>query len=128
MHQPLSCARSRTDLRKGAAAGRTWTAWVESKRSKLGRLTVKASPRVPSVVALTKECPRQSSLLRLKAWHSELPQQERKFVGQFRLALRLGRTHAVASIVIHAQKYRLAAICRGLQPCCHFRCLPGRDS
>jgi hypothetical protein len=37
MHRRLSAPGRRTDLRKGAPAGLTWTAWVESKRSKLGR-------------------------------------------------------------------------------------------
>jgi hypothetical protein len=33
----LSAPGRRTDLRKGAPAGLTWTAWVQSKRKKLGR-------------------------------------------------------------------------------------------
>jgi hypothetical protein len=37
MNRRLSAPGRRTDLRKGAPAGLTWTAWVESKRSKLGR-------------------------------------------------------------------------------------------
>ena len=37
MNRRLSTPGKRTDLRKGAPAGLTWTAWVESKRSKLGR-------------------------------------------------------------------------------------------
>jgi hypothetical protein len=37
MHRRLSAPGRRTDLRKGAPAGLTWTAWVDSKRSKLGR-------------------------------------------------------------------------------------------
>jgi hypothetical protein len=37
MHRRLSAPGRRTDLRKGAPAGLTWTAWVESKRAKLGR-------------------------------------------------------------------------------------------
>jgi hypothetical protein len=37
MHRRLSAPGKRTDLRKGAPSGLTWTAWVESKRSKLGR-------------------------------------------------------------------------------------------
>ena len=37
MHRRLSAPGRRTDLRKGAPAGLTWTAWVESKRTKLGR-------------------------------------------------------------------------------------------
>ena len=37
MHRRLSAPGRRSDLRKGAPAGLTWTAWVESKRSKLGR-------------------------------------------------------------------------------------------
>jgi hypothetical protein len=37
MNRRLSAPGKRTDLRKGAPLGLTWTAWVESKRSKLGR-------------------------------------------------------------------------------------------
>lgn len=37
MHTRLSAPGRRTDLRKGAPAGLTWTQWVESKRKKLGR-------------------------------------------------------------------------------------------
>jgi hypothetical protein len=37
MNRRLSAPGRRTDLRKGAPAGLTWVAWVESKRSKLGR-------------------------------------------------------------------------------------------
>jgi site-specific DNA-adenine methylase len=37
MNRRLSAPGRRTDLRKGAPAGLTWTAWVESKRSNLGR-------------------------------------------------------------------------------------------
>jgi hypothetical protein len=37
MHRRLSAPGRRNDLRKGAPAGLTWTAWVESKRAKLGR-------------------------------------------------------------------------------------------
>jgi hypothetical protein len=37
MHRRLSAPGRRTDLRKGAPAGLTWTAWVESKRNRLGR-------------------------------------------------------------------------------------------
>jgi len=37
MNRRLSAPGKRTDLRKGAPAGLTWTAWVESKRNKLGR-------------------------------------------------------------------------------------------
>ena len=37
MHTRLSAPGKRTDLRKGAPAGLTWTAWVETKRHKLGR-------------------------------------------------------------------------------------------
>jgi site-specific DNA-adenine methylase len=37
MHQRLSAPGKRTDLRKGAPSGLTWTAWVETKRHKLGR-------------------------------------------------------------------------------------------
>jgi site-specific DNA-adenine methylase len=37
MHMRLSAPGKRTDLRKGAPSGLTWTQWVESKRKKLGR-------------------------------------------------------------------------------------------
>src|ERR1017187_8752480 len=37
MNRRLSAPGRRTDLRKGAPSGLTWTAWVESKRHKLGR-------------------------------------------------------------------------------------------
>ena len=37
MHRRLSAPGRRTDLRKGAPKGLTWTEWVESKRHKLGR-------------------------------------------------------------------------------------------
>jgi site-specific DNA-adenine methylase len=37
MNRRLSAPGRRTDLRKGAPAELTWTAWVESKRSKIGR-------------------------------------------------------------------------------------------
>ncbi len=37
MHRRLSAPGKRTDLRKGAPVNLTWTAWVESKRHKLGR-------------------------------------------------------------------------------------------
>jgi hypothetical protein len=37
MHHRLSAPGKRTDLRKGAPSGLTWTAWVETKRHKLGR-------------------------------------------------------------------------------------------
>jgi hypothetical protein len=37
MNRRLSAPGRRTDLRKGAPAGLTWVAWVESKRHKLGR-------------------------------------------------------------------------------------------
>jgi hypothetical protein len=37
MHRRLSAPGKRTDLRRDAPAGLTWTAWVESKRHKLGR-------------------------------------------------------------------------------------------
>jgi hypothetical protein len=37
MNRRLSAPGKRTDLRKGAPANFTWTAWVESKRHKLGR-------------------------------------------------------------------------------------------
>src|SRR5439155_23744626 len=37
MNRRLSAPGKRTDLRKGAPAGLTWTEWVESKRHKLGR-------------------------------------------------------------------------------------------
>ena len=37
MHRRLSAPGRRTDLRKGAPIGLTWTQWVESKRHKLGR-------------------------------------------------------------------------------------------
>ena len=37
MNRRLSAPGKRTDLRKGAPSGLTWTAWVESKRHKLGR-------------------------------------------------------------------------------------------
>lgn len=37
MHRRVSAPGRRTDLRKGAPAGLTWTAWVESKRHRLGR-------------------------------------------------------------------------------------------
>ena len=37
MHRRLSAPGRRNDLRKGAPRGLTWTQWVNSKRSKLGR-------------------------------------------------------------------------------------------
>jgi site-specific DNA-adenine methylase len=37
MNRRLSAPGKRTDLRKGAPVGLTWTAWVETKRPKLGR-------------------------------------------------------------------------------------------
>jgi hypothetical protein len=37
MNRRLSAPGKRTDLRKGASAGLTWTAWVQSKRTRLGR-------------------------------------------------------------------------------------------
>jgi hypothetical protein len=37
MQRRLSAPGKRTDLRKGAPVGLTWTAWVETKRSMLGR-------------------------------------------------------------------------------------------
>jgi len=37
MHRRLSAPGKRTDLRKGVPSGLTWTAWVETKRHKLGR-------------------------------------------------------------------------------------------
>jgi modification methylase len=37
MQRRLSAPGKRTDLRKGAPAGLTWTTWVETKRSMLGR-------------------------------------------------------------------------------------------
>ena len=37
MHRRLNAAGKRTDLRKGVPTGLTWTQWVDSKRSKLGR-------------------------------------------------------------------------------------------
>lgn len=37
MHTRLSAPGRRTDLRKGAPAGLSWTQWVETKRHKLGR-------------------------------------------------------------------------------------------
>src|SRR5580704_11960868 len=37
MHKRLSAPGRRTDLRKDAPSDLTWTAWVESKRHKLGR-------------------------------------------------------------------------------------------
>jgi len=37
MNRRLSAPGRRTDLRKGAPVGLSWTAWVESKRHKLGR-------------------------------------------------------------------------------------------
>lgn len=37
MHRRLSAPGRRSDLRKGAPRGLTWTEWVNSKRSKLGR-------------------------------------------------------------------------------------------
>jgi len=37
MHRRLSAPGRRADLRKGAPVGLTWTQWVESKRSQLGR-------------------------------------------------------------------------------------------
>jgi site-specific DNA-adenine methylase len=37
MHTRLSAPGRRNDLRKGAPRGLTWTAWVETKRHKLGR-------------------------------------------------------------------------------------------
>jgi modification methylase len=37
MHKRLSAPGRRSDLRKGAPAGLTWTEWVQSKRKKLGR-------------------------------------------------------------------------------------------
>lgn len=37
MNRRLSAPGKRTDLRKGAPIGLTWTQWVESKRHKLGR-------------------------------------------------------------------------------------------
>src|SRR5205807_792585 len=37
MHRRLSAPGKRTDLRKGAPSGLTWTQWVETKRHKLGR-------------------------------------------------------------------------------------------
>jgi site-specific DNA-methyltransferase (adenine-specific) len=37
MHRRLSAPGKRTDLRRGAPADLTWTAWVESKRKRLGR-------------------------------------------------------------------------------------------
>jgi hypothetical protein len=37
MHRRLSAPGRRTDLRRGAPSGLTWTEWVDSKRSKLGR-------------------------------------------------------------------------------------------
>jgi len=37
MNRRLSAPGKRTDLRKGAPSGLTWTAWVQSKRKKLGR-------------------------------------------------------------------------------------------
>ena len=37
MHTRLSAPGKRTDLRKGAPSGLTWTHWVEAKRKKLGR-------------------------------------------------------------------------------------------
>jgi hypothetical protein len=37
MNRRLSAPGRRTDLRKGAPSGLTWTAWVETKRHKLGR-------------------------------------------------------------------------------------------
>jgi D12 class N6 adenine-specific DNA methyltransferase len=37
MHTRLSAPGKRTDLRRGAPVGLSWTAWVESKRHKLGR-------------------------------------------------------------------------------------------
>lgn len=37
MHTRLAAPGKRSDLRKGAPAGLTWTAWVRSKRKKLGR-------------------------------------------------------------------------------------------
>jgi hypothetical protein len=37
MHHRLSAPGKRSDLRKGAPSGLTWTEWVQSKRHKLGR-------------------------------------------------------------------------------------------
>ena len=37
MNKRLSAPGKRTDLRKGAPVGLTWTAWVATKRQKLGR-------------------------------------------------------------------------------------------
>jgi hypothetical protein len=37
MNRRLSAPGKRTDLRKGAPSGLTWTGWVETKRHKLGR-------------------------------------------------------------------------------------------
>jgi hypothetical protein len=37
MHRRLSAPGRRSDLRKGAPCGLSWTGWVNSKRSKLGR-------------------------------------------------------------------------------------------
>jgi site-specific DNA-adenine methylase len=37
MHRRLSAPGRRNDLRKGAPSGLTWTQWINSKRSKLGR-------------------------------------------------------------------------------------------
>lgn len=37
MHRRLSAPGKRTDLRKGAPKGLTWTEWIESKKHKLGR-------------------------------------------------------------------------------------------
>jgi site-specific DNA-adenine methylase len=37
MHTRLSAPGKRTDLRKGAPSGLTWTEWVQNKRHKLGR-------------------------------------------------------------------------------------------
>jgi hypothetical protein len=37
MNRRLSAPGKRTDLRKGAPVGLTWTAWVETKRNRLGR-------------------------------------------------------------------------------------------
>src|SRR5262252_3506919 len=58
----------------------------------------------------------------------DLPVEERQLVGEFAVALRLGRAHAVSGVEVHQEQHRPAAGGRRLQVRGHLARLPRRHA
>jgi site-specific DNA-adenine methylase len=73
MHRRLSAPGRRSDLRKGAPAGLTWTAWVESKRSKIGRSLRSVQRLLRGKTEASKNWKRPHATMSLGSHNGELP-------------------------------------------------------